>query len=57
MPAVFTGRASKGIGKRLRGHGFALVAEPESFLVSKRNELEPGEEDRAREWGRHLATG
>ena len=55
MPAALTGRASKGIGKELRGHGLRLVAGPESFLVTKDSRLVPGEEDRARAWGRRLA--
>jgi hypothetical protein len=54
-PAVFTGRASKGIGGKLRQHGFDLVAEPESFLVSKDNRLRRGEASRARQWGKQLA--
>jgi flavodoxin len=53
-PAVFTGRASKSIGKKLRKAGFTLVAEPESFLVDKQTVLESGEEERASQWGRSL---
>ena len=55
MAAVLTGRAGKGIAKKLRKHGFELVADPESFLVDKQSKLEPGEEDRAEQWGRSLA--
>jgi hypothetical protein len=55
-PAPLTGRASKGIAKALKKHGCTLVAEPESFLVTKATELEPGEETRARSWGAALAT-
>ena len=55
MPAVLTGRASKGIGRRLRQHGLELVAEPESFLVTKESRLEPNEATRAQEWGKQLA--
>ena len=54
-PAAFTGRASKGIAKRLRHHGLVLLAEPESFLVIRDNHLEPHEEERARTWGAVLA--
>ena len=54
-PAVVTGRASKGIGRRLRHHGSVLVCAPESFLVTKETNLEPDEEDRARTWGTELA--
>ena len=54
-PAALTGRASKGIAKALREHGAEVVADPESFLVSKQSVLEPGEETRAEAWGRRLA--
>jgi hypothetical protein len=53
---VLTGQASKGIAKRLRSHGFDLIADPESFFVDKSTHLEPDEADRAVEWGRGLAT-
>ena len=55
-PAAVTGRASKGIAKELRRHGFALVTEPESFLVDKMSRLKPGEEERAEAWGVALAA-
>lgn len=57
LPAALTGRASKGIARKLRHHGFELCAEPESFLVTKENHLEPGEEEHARAWGERLAAG
>jgi hypothetical protein len=53
-PAIVTGRASKGIARRLRGRGFDVIVEPISFLVDKTTELEPGELVRATEWGRRL---
>jgi hypothetical protein len=37
LPAALTGRASKGIARRLRHHGLTLITEPESFLVTKEN--------------------
>ena len=55
-PAALTGRASKGIARRLRHHAFVLVAEPESFLVDKQGHLLDGELDRARAWGAELAS-
>ena len=55
-PAAFTGRASKGIARMLRHHGADLMADPESFLVTKETHLEPGEEERARQWGETLVT-
>ncbi len=56
-PAALTGRASKGVARQLRAHGFHLVAEPESFLVTKQDRLAPEETTRAREWGTKLAVG
>jgi hypothetical protein len=53
---MLTGRASKGIGKRLSQHGYRLVVEPESFLVDKQTELVEGELDRATRWGERLAA-
>ena len=55
-PAALTGRASKGVDHLLREHGFDVVAEPESFLVTKQDRLEPQETERAREWGAKLAA-
>jgi hypothetical protein len=55
-PPALTGRASKGIARRLRKHGCTLLVEPESFLVTKENELLADEEEHAREWGARLAA-
>src|SRR5262249_32612803 len=55
-PAALTGRASKGVARLLRAHGFEVIAEPESFLVTKQDRLEPHETARAREWGTQLAA-
>ena len=55
-PAAITGRASKGVGRQLHHHGFELVAEPESFIVTKENHLVPEEGNRARMWGTRLAA-
>jgi hypothetical protein len=55
-PAAFTGRASKSVGKALRHHGYDLVAEPESFLVTKQDRLQPQERERAASWGARLAA-
>jgi hypothetical protein len=54
--ATLTGRAAKGIARRLREHGFDVDAEPASFLVTKQDRLEPQEQDRARDWGIELVT-
>ena len=55
-PAALTGRASKGVFRLLRAHGFDLVAEPQSFVVTKQDRLEPDETTRAHEWGAKLAA-
>lgn len=51
---LLTGRASKGISKRLRQHGFEEILEPCSFFVTKENHLQSGEADHARQWGEQL---
>ena len=57
-PKIFTGSAAKGIARRLRHHGYDLVADPESFLVKEaEGPLSPGERERARDWGASLAAG
>lgn len=55
-PVMLSGRASKGIDRELARHGAHRAADPESFLVTKENELEPGEKDRARRWGESLTA-
>jgi Flavodoxin len=51
-----TGVASRGIAKRLRHRGYDVIAQ-ESFLVEEsEGPLAEGEVDRAREWGRQLAS-
>jgi hypothetical protein len=56
-PALVTGRASRGIAKRLERHGAAMAAPPESFLVDKHNHLDAQETARAEAWGAALAGG
>jgi hypothetical protein len=51
---LLSGRASRGIADRLRHHGYRLVADPESFLVDRQNQLLPAEVERARAWGAGL---
>ena len=55
-PALLTGRASKGIGKRLEELGYRLAAEPESFVVDSENHLLAGEADRAEAWASTLTA-
>jgi hypothetical protein len=47
----FTGRASRGIDKLLKAHGYNIVAPPESFLIGQGSTLLDGEAVRARRWG------
>jgi flavodoxin len=54
-PAALTGRASRGIAKRLERHGATMIAPPESFFVGKDNHLAEGEAARAEDWGASLA--
>jgi hypothetical protein len=49
--AAFTGRASRGIDKLLKAHGYNIVAPPESFLIGQGSTLLDGEAVRARRWG------
>jgi hypothetical protein len=53
---LITGRASKGIARLLRRSGARIVSDPASFMVTSRDELEPGEEERAHRWGVDLAA-
>ena len=41
-PAMFTGSAAKGIAKLLERHGFTLIAEAESFLVTSGQQAAAG---------------
>jgi hypothetical protein len=54
--SVFTGRASRGIRRLLKQHGYHVIAAPESFLVTSRNALLGGETARARRWGAALGV-
>jgi hypothetical protein len=55
-PAAVTGRASKGADRLLRAHGFDVVAEPVSFLVTRQERLDSQETSRARDWAARLAA-
>jgi hypothetical protein len=54
--AALTGRASRGISRLLKRHGYWLVMPPESFLVSQRNVLLEAEASRAERWGAALGA-
>jgi hypothetical protein len=55
-PALFTGRASRGIAAELREHGATLVVPPQSFLVTAQDRLQDGQRELAVRWGRQLAA-
>jgi len=56
MHPLMTGRASRGIYRRLRNLGCTMVMPAQSFLVDKHNQLLAGELERARRWGEQLAS-
>jgi hypothetical protein len=53
--AALTGRASRGIARRLTRRGPCVLVEPESFLVTRATALVDGELERAGRWGSMLA--
>jgi hypothetical protein len=55
-PAVLTGRASRGIARRLHQAGLSTVLPPESFIVEKGGRLREGEVSRAQAWGSRVAA-
>ena len=55
-PALLTGRASRSIARRLKGLGYRLAADPESFIVDNENHLLTGEADRAEAWAGSLTS-
>jgi flavodoxin len=53
--ARMAGGAGHGIARRLRRHGYDLVAEPEGFIIEgAEGPLRAGEPERARAWGASL---
>jgi hypothetical protein len=53
-PAMVTGRASRGIARRLWSVGLEMIAPPESFLVDRENHLKPGVANAAVAWGEKI---
>ncbi len=51
-----TGRASRGISRLLKRHGYRMFVAPESFLIGQQNTLLDGEASRARRWGAALGV-
>jgi hypothetical protein len=56
VPMGLSGSAARRISRVLRRDGFESVAAPESFYVTKQNQLVEGELTRATAWGATLAT-
>ena len=54
-PRLLSGSAAAGIAKRLKAAGARSSAPPESFIVSMKPELEPGETVRAAAWAANVA--
>jgi flavodoxin len=54
-PLLLSGSAAKGIASDLREMGALVAAHPESFIVSRKPELQPGELDHAARWAHQLA--
>lgn len=51
----FAGGAAQGIARRLRRHGYDLIAKPEGFIIEgTEGPLRDGEKARARAWGASL---
>jgi flavodoxin len=60
-PVLLMGSAAAGAAKALAVTGSELVASPESFYMTRRGpleqqQLEPGEIERAEQWGRAVAS-
>ena len=55
LPSAMAGGAAKSIGRKLRHHGYRLVAQPKGFVVDDaQGPLRTGECDQARQWGAGL---
>lgn len=54
-PLFLSGSAARKIDRALKRSGLTVCARPKGFIVTRDNELFPGELERARVWGRHLA--
>lgn len=55
-PQFLSGSAGEAIAQRLRAAGAVLVGAPESFIVTMKPELKPGELERAARWARHISA-
>lgn len=55
-PKMLSGSAAEGIAHRLGAAGATIVGEPESFIVTMKPELQPGEVERAATWAHEVAA-
>lgn len=55
-PKLLSGSAADGIADRVLALGARLVVPPESFIVTMKPELQPGEVERAAAWGADLPS-
>jgi hypothetical protein len=55
MPVVLSGSAARTMRHEVRSHGYPMIGTPTSFFVDRDTHLEPGELDRAEQWGAALA--
>lgn len=55
IPRILSGAASARIDRELRKRGMHAIVPPESFTVSRENRLDPGERERAHQWGATIA--
>lgn len=55
MPVVASGSAARRMRSVVRGHGYRVLGPPQSFFVDRTTHLEPGELERAEQWGAQLA--
>lgn len=54
-PRLLSGSAAADIAKRLHAVGITPIVPPESFIVTMKPELEPGERERAATWAVEVA--
>lgn len=55
LSSPMSGGAARGIGRRLRRHGYHLVTDPQGFVVDgSYGPLRAGEIERAKQWGAQL---
>jgi Flavodoxin len=55
LPSRMAAGAARGIGRRLRAHGYHLVSEPAGFVLDDAyGPMRGGELERAKEWGAQL---